>query len=171
MTEVDPYSLFQGNHPLCGDHILAACPMCFPKHEPAYVMMVGEKYYPTPEDFTKEAARQGISKRIPFIPKNLVLGDTWIFLAHNQAVTAWEDQTVAVKEDKQLRLIDAPVMVKRLGIFGAFRPQRIETLVRKSNATQEYVEQLGKRGITPVIFDDGDLDHEVNTKGWQGEDE
>jgi hypothetical protein len=61
------------------------CPLCQPvRGEIMYLMWVGRKFY-TPEEFSAEAARMGVSKRIAFIPDGLVLGETRVLLAHPDA--------------------------------------------------------------------------------------
>jgi len=130
-------------------------------------MLVGDKYY-TPESFAKEAAAMGVSKRIPFIPKNMEIGKTIVFLAHNKAVKA--KVPVVVQEAERFintgdgvvanpRLLEAERIKPQLGIFSAFIPQGIEKLIWESEATDKEVKGLKKRGITPIIIKDGDNDH------------
>jgi hypothetical protein len=105
------------------------------------LMWVGEKFYSAAE-FTLEAARQGISKRIAQIPRDFKIGETWIVLAHIKAIRR-----------------DAPVMVDGNaigsaphwfpGIFHAFRPQRIEYVVT-GKETDEQLNAYVKRGFTLV---------------------
>jgi len=140
--------------------------MCDPRDEVAFIMGVGEKFYKTPSDFLEEAHRLGVSKRIPFIPKELELGKTVIYLAHPKAVEVKEPvalhQALSILEEsetKQPRLLETEKVEKRLGIFTAFVPQRIEKLVWQSQATPEELERLEKRGITPVVIPDGHPDH------------
>ncbi|GAI78518.1 unnamed protein product, partial [marine sediment metagenome] len=40
----------------------------------------------SPEHFVKEALEMGVSKRIPFIPKELKLDETVVLLAHKKAI-------------------------------------------------------------------------------------
>jgi hypothetical protein len=130
-------------------------------------MLVGEKFYKTPEDFMEEARRLGVSKRIPFVPKDLELGKTVLYLAHNKAVEVREpvavQQATAVLENTQTshpRLLEVEKRPgKSLGIFTAFIPQRVEKLIWESEATPEELERLTKRGITAVVVPDGDEDH------------
>ena len=49
------------------------------------------------------------------------------------------------------------------GVFYAFRPQRIEKLIWQKDASEGNLEELERRGITPVIIPDGDLDHDPKT--------
>jgi len=191
-TEINPYSLFGIHARVAGERVLASgtfgrptdtlritytqepckdpihpCFLCDPKDQPAYIMLVGERFYTTPEDFMEEARRLGVSKRIPFVPKGLELGKTVLYLAHNKAVEVREpvavQQATAVLENTQTshpRLLEVEKRPeKRLGIFTAFIPQRVEKLVWKSEATPEELERLTKRGITAVVVPDGDADH------------
>lgn len=164
-TKINPFRLFGPHNPLCTDRI-RPCFMCDPKDEVAFIMGVGEKFYPTPSDFINEACQLGVSKRIPFIPKELELGKTVIYLAHPKAVEIKEpvvlQQAMSILEEcetKQPRLLETDKVERRLGIFTAFIPQRIEKLLWESEATPEELEKLEKRGITPVIVPDGDTDH------------
>jgi len=129
-------------------------------------MGVGEKYYKTPDEFTREAWEMGVSKRIPFVPQELKLGETIVYLAHPKACEVREpvamQQAMAILEEartKQPRLLETEKVEKSLGIFTAFIPQRIEKLIWESQATPEELEKLEKRGIKPVIVPDGDRDH------------
>lgn len=86
MTKIIPLQLFgiHDNIEPCQDKF-RPCPMCDPTNDIAYIMGVGEKYYPTPDDFMNEGVAQGISKRISQIPKDFELGNTLIYLAHPKA--------------------------------------------------------------------------------------
>lgn len=126
--------------PLCDPD----CPICYPP-EKVGLMWVGERYYPRTFDFTMEAEKMGISKAIATIPKGLEIGKTWIFLAHKKAVVEMvtDKNTLTGYRDEYVP-----------GIFYAFRPVRIEMLIKESDATEENLEKLKKRGITPVIVPD-----------------
>lgn len=175
-TEVNPYQLW-GPHDYsdadsksgiyiqkCNDRI-RPCFLCDPPDEPAYIMLVGEKYY-SPESFLDEATRMGISKRIPFIPRDLELSKTIIYLAHPKAceikVAAAVQQAMSIlegAETQQPKLVETDRVEKKIGIFAAFIPKRVEKLIWESDATPEELEKLEKRGITPVPIPDGDKDH------------
>ncbi|MBA7661638.1 hypothetical protein ES703_69658 [subsurface metagenome] len=177
-TQVNPFRLW-GNHDgqgvilegdvggtqICRDRI-RPCHLCDPQDQAAYVMLVGAGNYNTPESFLEEAHHMGISKRIPFIPKDLELGKTVVYLAHPQACEVREpialQQALAIVEGSdtnQPRLLETEKVSKALGIFCAFIPRRIERLIWESQASPEELEKLGKRGITPVIVPDEDKDH------------
>ncbi len=85
------------------------------------LIWVGEMFYKTPRAFLKEAAEQGISRRIRSIPRDFKLGETCVWLAHRKAVEG-VDMTP--------------------GVFYAFLPQRIEYIV-KGDETEEKLRALG----------------------------
>lgn len=163
-TEIDPLGLF-GIHQPCYDK-LRPCHICDPRDEPAFIMTVGAKYY-SPMSFLEEATEMGVSKRIPFIPRNLELGKTVVYLAHPEAVEVREplavQQAMSVVENRdnpQLRLLEVERKpTYEMGIFCAFVPTRVEKLIKESEATPETIEALKKRNITPVLVPDNDLDH------------
>jgi len=101
------------------------------------LLWVGEAFYKTPSDFTKEARLQGISKRIGQIPRKLVVGKTVVLLAHPKAI-------VNIDTDNKTN----PVTYKK-GVFAAFIPERIEYVV-KGTESEEELNSLEKRGFTLV---------------------
>lgn len=109
---------------------------CFPfnsTHIRRYgLMWVGEKFYKTPEFFSKETLLQGISKRLPFVPKDFAIGVDWVLLAHAKTSFAGPEGTEL-----------------KPGIFMAFCPERIEYVV-KGTETQDELQAMADRGITLV---------------------
>jgi hypothetical protein len=103
------------------------------------LMWVGEKFYPTPEDFLREGEQMGISKRINAIPTDFKIGFDWILLAHRKAVNG----LVKNKETGELEEGMTP------GIFQAFKPTHFEYVV-SGEETEDELERLIKRGIKPV---------------------
>jgi len=107
------------------------------------LMWVGEKFYPTPADFMREGAAMGVSKRIPQIPKDFKVGESWIMLAHRKAIGPLTLDTLADDpEGGKERQYQA-------GVFQAFKPARIEYVV-KGTETEEELDRLEKRGLTLV---------------------
>lgn len=167
MTEINPLHLFQ-RHNECRD-IHHPCFVCDPTDEPAYIMRVGEKFYPMPEDFINEGIIQGVSKRIAQIPKNFTIGKTVLYLAHINACVAREpvavQQAMSIldnHEPNQPRLVEAEKVKRVMGIFSAFIPKRIEKIYWQrdiDNMSGEERLALEKRGITPVGVANGDADH------------
>ncbi|GAJ12823.1 unnamed protein product, partial [marine sediment metagenome] len=167
-TQVNPFQMW-GTHQDCRDNF-RPCFLCDPQDQPAYIMLVGAGNYPTPQDFMNEARIMGVSKRIPFIPKDLELGKTIIYLAHPKSCEVKEpvalQQAMAIaegSETNQPRLLETEKVEKALGIFTAFIPQRVEKLVWESELEGEqgelYKASLEKRGITPIVIPSGDKDH------------
>lgn len=117
------------------------------------LMWVGGSYYPTTEDFMKESRKLGISKRIPAVPNDFVLGKTWVALAHRQAITKWEE--VVPGDDSNLKAIRSP------GIFSLFLPTEVQFVVT-GNETDEQLAAMEKRGITPVNVVYQDEEETVN---------
>ena len=134
------------------------CPVCDPssKQQPFGLLWVGEASY-TPKTFIQEALTMGVSRRIAAVPKNLKLGDTWVLFAH-RSVCGKRRPPLAPVVTPPLEEEDVP------GVFYAFRPTSLELLVWESNAKPEYLEDLAKRNITPIIIPDGDEDHHPDTK-------
>jgi len=93
------------------------------------LLWVGEKFYGSPYDFNKEALRMGISRRIAAVPKDFVVGETWVLLAHRKCILKDEEYTP--------------------GIFCVFKPSTIEYIV-KDDDTEEKLQSMEKRGITLV---------------------
>jgi hypothetical protein len=116
----------------CGD-----CPIADAKIQTAGLLWVGEKFYSTPDEFSKEAQHMGISRRISMVPRGFRVGETWVALAHRKAYPTTYD----LKPGEQIEWHAA--------IFHIFRPQRIEYVV-KDDDSEEKLEGLEKRGITLV---------------------
>jgi hypothetical protein len=102
------------------------CPLASAKIHRAGLLWCGEKFYARPEDFISEAKYMGVSRRIATVPKDFVIGETWVAIAHRKAV-----------------LYSSP------GIFYIFKPDRIEYVVR-GDETEQELERLMKRGLSPV---------------------
>lgn len=139
---IDWYKYAGGHMKACS--CIPSCPICCPYehygyHQPYGLLWVGAQYY-TPASFVQEAIRLGVSKRIPAVPKGLKIGETVVLLGHKKAIDN-----------------------ERPGIFYVFRPQTVELLIWKSEATFEKLAELEKRNITPIIIPDGDVDHDPQT--------
>jgi len=181
---IDPVKLF-GQHFGCVDG--STCPMCSPSNVftkrvqdeivnvKAGLIWIGEKFYTTNE-FLAEASTLGVSRRISGLPNDFVIGETYVFLAHAKACNKWD--TEAVSEDGQ-----KGALVYFPGIFCAFRPKRVEYIVKQSeydlywrvvqsdNPPEEYLseddlsiyrslKQRIDRGMTLVPVPDEDKDHQ-----------
>lgn len=124
---------------------LAKCPMSgTPK---VGLLWVGDKFY-SPDTFTREAAQQGVSRRISTIPKDFKLGETWVWFAHRKAITEPCPDCKETSTSKCKRC-DGDGSIYTAGIFHAFKPTAIEYVV-KGDESDEELERIVKRGITPV---------------------
>lgn len=142
------------------------CPACDPMPGEKYgLLWIGKKFYPSPDDFVREALGQGISKRISQIPKGLEIGVTWIMLAHPEA---------CAKEIDDPDIPDGKKTIKVPGIFYMFKPEAVEKIITETESkSAEEMAKLEKRGIRPVVVPDDDPDHKgtVYDKDKNEEDE
>lgn len=147
-TWVDAQVLLNELLPACMGTSCEGCPMADIESigQHAGLLWVGKQYYPTPRHFLAEAVRHGISRRVPAVPKDFVVGEHWIILAHPEVFPG---------KDKM-----------QPGMFYMFKPTHIETIVTESFAEDnDAMNKLRKRGLTPVIVPDGDPDHDPHGKG------
>jgi len=128
----------------------ANCPICHPDRnglEQYGLMWVGDKHY-TPEEFIAESNSMGVSKAINKMPKDLILGRTWILLAHNKHPFVSEGFMTGESDFKP-------------AIFYAFIPSAYEMLIYKKDATPEKLAELREQGITPIVVPDDAYEHGV----------
>lgn len=119
----------------------------------AGLLWVGEKFYPTPGHFTAEAMKLGISRRIHQIPRDFVLGNTYVLFAHRKVVPPAVPEWISRGESQAFVDHDDALTP---GVFNIFLPQAIEYIVTDQETT-EQLEALAKRGFTLVRVhrDDG----------------
>jgi len=122
------------------------CYVCNPP-EKAFMLWVGEKFYPTPRDFSLEAEKLGVCKAVPSIPKDFEIGKSIVYLAHRKAVTTYIEDPETLTGYKT---------EKTPGIFLAFIPLRFELLVKESdyNKNKEKYDEMEERGIEIVLVPD-----------------
>ena len=111
------------------------CDGCLINHPEgkAGLLWIGGSFYETPEAWSGEAMRLGVSRRISSVPNGFVLGETIVLVAHRK--------------------------VPKIGkaVFSAFRPERIEYVVR-GDEPESKLAALTRRGITLVnVVRDGTL--------------
>lgn len=109
------------------------CTCTWGKDEKLGLLWVGEVFYRNPAAFIAEAAMAGISRRLSGVPKDFIVGHTWVALAHRKAIVKYED--------------GKPIFTP--GVFMFFIPQRIEYIV-KGDETEEKLQSLIDRGFTLV---------------------
>jgi hypothetical protein len=132
-TWVDADKLLAQKKCLAGARHCEFCPVGANTYGRAGLLWIGSKFYPTPEDFINEAIDQGISRRIPAVPKDFVLGTT-VLLAHREAIVYTDESDFVVK-------IPA--------VFSLFTPKAVEYVVRDSDS-DDVIQNYLERGITPV---------------------
>lgn len=126
------------------------CPLALPDTlgKRVGLLWIGAEFYPTPADFTQEALRLGVSRRIKTVPRGFKLGETWVFLAHPKVIYRVQTGSTEAKTEW------IP------GIFQVIRPTAVEKIITDVMAKdRELVADLEKRGITPVIVPAADPDH------------
>lgn len=164
-TWVDVNGLVGGVHRDCKDKF--PCPLCMATSEMGKcgLLWIGERFYKTPEDFNREGAALGISRRIHAIPRNFKTGETWILLAHPKALNVFcsdceaKGFVGAVGEQTKCKKCDGTGRRFRPAIFKVWRPERIEKLLPESMRNSPEIDELREKGITPVFVPDDDPDH------------
>ena len=199
-TWVEPLEAFDlGELPVqdldCGERACSGCPLGLGiPHERAGLLWIGGQFYATPADFNREAHSVGVSRRITAVPKDLVLGETWVYLAHREAiakrcstcdgrgvldagpgeelVNLVADETESTLLGDGRTLVDCEICRDGIeftpAIFSAFVPTAIEQVVAE-DCSDEEAEALRKRGIEPVIVRRADEDVELPMEGGEEE--
>lgn len=144
-----------GRCPLCNENLLLA--EGDPKDQ-FFVLTIGKQHYATPAEWTAEANRLGVSRRIAAIPKGLVLGKSWVLVAHPEAC----ERKLTEQREGELHPVERVEKVP--GIFHAFRPQAIELVVTPSMEKQKWVKRLVKQGVVLVRVPEDDPDHAPDVK-------
>jgi len=109
------------------------------------LIWIGERYYKTPDIFTRETATMGVSRRIFRVPHGFRLGETWVLLGHRKAIISAGESG----------LEHSP------GIFQAFKPTAIEYVV-KGDESEEEIDKLLKRNITPLKVEKAEVQEKIN---------
>lgn len=129
----------------------------------AGLIWIGEKYYPTPDDFMREAAKMGVSRRITAVPHGFEIGRDWVYLAHRKAVdhaqfldpagevpSAPDGGSVTVQPSQNEATLFWFGEERYVpGVITLFKPTAIEYVV-KGDETDEEIARLEERGIQPV---------------------
>jgi hypothetical protein len=128
----------------------ATCPL---RQDPGMVglLWIGGCYYPTPKDWAREAVRMGVSRRIAKVPRGFEVGRTWVWVGHAKAmqVPCPAKCPPAAVGQPVCKKCKGAGTVGRPAVFHAFRPQRIEYVVREDDP-DEKIEGLIARGFTCV---------------------
>jgi hypothetical protein len=128
--------------------------------EKAGILWIGEKYYPTKQDFLHEAHTRGISRRVAQIPKELKVGETLVLLAHRKGMKVDCPECTGDKvipdgaktehyADEDCENCGGEGRVEVPAIFAAFTPSGLEYIVN-DHETPEELEAIEKRGCELV---------------------
>jgi hypothetical protein len=137
---IDPKPWLKG---ACKDTRSFMCPAAHPENlgDKVGLLWIGERFYPSPADFTKEGHAMGWSRRIKTIPRGFKIGEHYVFLAHPKCIERQSEEAV----------------VWLPGVFYIWKPSRIEKIVTDSEfADDEVMQALVDRDITPVPVPDDD---------------
>jgi len=157
-TWIDVALLLDGVHRNCQDEF--PCPLCMatPNMGKAGLIWIGERFYKTPGEFTREADKLGISRRLATVPRGFKVGETWVMLAHPKTTCA-RCGGAGLRDLETCSTCEGSGKVP--GIFRVFRPERLEMIVTATQgANAEFLAGLAARGITAVIVPDDDRDHQ-----------
>lgn len=132
------------------------------------LLWIGGSFYERPEDWTAEAIRQGVSRRISQVPRDFKIGETWCLVAHREAIlkacpNAPQHMTESLEQIKTCKHCEGAGVLRTAAIFHAFKPTAIEYVV-KGTETDDELERLVKRGITPVRVEH-DEDNTLDLEG------
>lgn len=111
------------------------------------LIWIGTQFYPTPGHFLQEARTMGVSRRLKSVPRDFVLGETWVFFAHSHL--------------KQVTNAETGLTEWIGGVFQIFKPTRLEKLVTETQSQDaDEMAALAKKDITPIVVPDNDRDHQ-----------
>lgn len=96
------------------------------------LIWIGDKHYSV-SSFSQEAVEMGISRKIKSVPRGFVIGESWIMLAHTKCFS-----TVIADEE-----------INKAGIFMAWKPERIEYVVR-GDESEDELNALELKGFSLV---------------------
>jgi hypothetical protein len=131
----------------CGE-ACRSCPMGRGMPEGKHgLLWIGGGYYKKPIDFMMEAQRMGISRKLPAVPRDFVLGETVVYLAHREAVSPLvcsPGSSIPCVPKGTPRNADGTV--KDLpGIFTVFKPTGIDLVIEDENNVPERAQKLQER--------------------------
>ncbi len=134
----------------------ATCLFGFAMLATAGLIWIGEKFYPSAGHYMHEARGRGISRKVPALPRDFVLGETVVYLAHRKAVHDF----------------DKPDEDQKPGVFSAFIPLWVDLVIEDAEAipskavsiVEKLVEKHGEESvrIIQVLREGIDTQQEVD---------
>lgn len=160
-----------------------ACPLHTPP-EKAGLLWIGESFYKSPLDWMNEARLLGVSRKIASVPRGFKVGEDWVLVAHRKATIIsascqcepceyCKDNTCGADGccDECGRAVAPDAICKKCNnvtyipaIFHAFKPDRIEYIV-KGSETEDELDELERRGLTLVKLERTD-GQDKHTMKW-----
>jgi len=121
--------------------------------ERAGLIWIGEAYYKTPREFMDEAARMGVSRRIPAVPRGFKVGEHWVALAHPKAIRQTchcpRHEFGAELPDPACEACRGTGYTESPGVITFFMPTAVEYVV-KGDESEEELDALEERGLRLV---------------------
>lgn len=102
-----------------GSHSHHLCPVCTPEKAgtESWLIWIGEKHYPSANDYMLESMANGVSRHIKSVPQGFKVGESWVLLAHKKALAVVEEGEV----------------IEKPAIFYVYKPSRIDIVVNTEN--------------------------------------
>lgn len=125
------------------------------------LLWIGEKFYPTPEDWTRESHERGASRRLSAVPKDLVIGETYVMVAHRKVQSRPCPRCLGCGFAHPGKCSECPPLGEKCplcsgeglewaaGIFHVFKPTALEYIVKGDETDNELLD-LTKRGFRLV---------------------
>jgi hypothetical protein len=112
------------------------------------LIWIGEKFYPTPESWSKESQEMGVSRRIPAVPRGLdAKNPPYVLVAHRKGIERPCPECYGSGGDCPTCAGEG--VIYRPAIFSGFQPTAIEIIV-SGEEPDEKIEALLERGLSPV---------------------
>lgn len=155
-TWINPMKLFYKDaEPKCGSwmaqfvgpHEHDRCPMCLPAivGPKAGLIWIGARFY-TPIEFLNEAARRGVSRKLPAIPRGFTIGEDWIYLAHVDGVPVAMQEYQADEESAE-KVNGKPAQKPKPGVISVFRPTHVDLVISPKKIDLHRVDREGDTDI------------------------
>jgi len=165
-TWFEPAKVLGGKACETGPVQCMACPLRMPNGEAMQgehgLLWIGEKFYPTPAEFMREAETMGVSRRISAVPRDFKLGTDYVFVAHRKHSStpckACKGKGHVLARPGEGGVNESVACEAsgcdggwrfEPGIFQVFKPTAIEYVIRGDESYDE-LDALVARGIRPV---------------------
>ncbi len=117
--------------------------------ERAGLIWIGAAFYSSPQAFMNEAVRMGVSRRLAQVPRDLVIGETWVALAHPKAIPGECEHGAPAGFPCANCPKRRSTGEYRGGVITFFKPSALEYVV-KGTETEAELDALERRGFRLV---------------------